>query len=403
MLSDRLRPDSILRAMADGTDSTGSLIRVHAFVEGLDIGGAESLLAEFAEAAKPAGIDFTVGCLRRYSGVSAERLRQLGIEPAILDVTDLKPNTFQRVRRQFSALSPDLVHTHLRDASMLGCAAARSLGIPSVTTIHHTSWGGPRKERFRDALTALSVRLCAARVIGVSEAARAAYLAHNWERPDRVVVIHNGIADRRDSSSGAAVRAELGIATDELVVSMISGLRPEKAHDVALAAVGQLARRIPGVRLVIAGDGPERVRIAEAAAPLETRVILTGYRTDVMALLEASDVVLHPSHHEALPTTLIEAAAAGVPSLATDVGGVSEIVIDGVTGILVGSPPRADDLERALEALLLDRDLRAQLGRAARARFESEFRVERWVERTRAIYDEVLAKSRAAAVRSASR
>jgi glycosyltransferase involved in cell wall biosynthesis len=374
-------------------DSRGGTIRAHAFVEGLDIGGAESLLADFAVAAGTEKIDFSVGCLRRYTGVSAERLIQVGIQPTVLDVTDLKLTTVFKVRRHFAANRPDIVHTHLRDATMLGCLAARSLGVPSVTTIHGTRWNDSGKERLRDRLMALSARTCAARVIAVSEAARDAYLAQGWDRPDRVVVIRNGIDDRRAEHGGELVRAEFGIEPDEPVITMISGLRREKCHDVAVAAFATVLEKFPRARLLIAGDGPERDSIARAAAALGDRVILAGYRTDGPELLAVSDVVLLPSSHEALPTTLIEAAAAGLPSVATSTGGIGEIVVDEVTGLLVPAPPSPGPVADALQALLADPERRAAMGRTAREHFLAEFGLDRWVRATRGLYEEILSEA----------
>ena len=369
-------------------------IRAHAFVEGLDIGGAESLLADFAAASRSERIEFSVGCLRRYTGVSANRLRAVGVDPTILDVADLKATTFFKVRRHLAASGPDIVHTHLRDATMLGCLAARSLGVPAVTTIHGTRWHGSGKEGLRDRLMAHSARRCAALVIAVSDAARDAYLAQGWDRPGRVVVIRNGIEDRPAEHGGRAVSSEFGIQADEAVITMISGLREEKCHNVALAALGTVLRSFPRTRLLIAGDGPEREAIARAAAEFGDRVILAGYRMDVPDLLAVSDVVLHPSTHEALPTTLIEAAAAGLPSVATSTGGIGEIVVDGKTGVLVPAPPVPSQVADAVCALLASPARRAELGRAARERFVNEFGVDRWVRDTRHLYEQVLLEAR---------
>jgi glycosyltransferase involved in cell wall biosynthesis len=119
-------------------------------------------------------------------------------------------------------------------------------------------------------------------------------------------------------------------------------------------------------------------------------VTLAGHREDVMEVLDASDLLLHPSRIDAFPGALLEAMAAGVPVVATAVGGIPDIIENGVSGILVPAPATPATLRDAVAPLLADAGLREVLGRRGRQRFELEFSVERWVERLRALYEEVL-------------
>jgi glycosyltransferase involved in cell wall biosynthesis len=146
------------------------------------------------------------------------------------------------------------------------------------------------------------------------------------------------------------------------------------------------------MRLVLLGDGPAREEIHRLVAPLGPAAILTGHRDDVMDLLMATDVLLHPTQVDAFPTALLEAAAAAVHVIATAVGGIPEIVEDGRTGFLLAFPPRPDTLAERLEALLADESLRRSLGRAAREDFLQRFTADRWLARLRAVYDDVLAE-----------
>jgi glycosyltransferase involved in cell wall biosynthesis len=125
-------------------------------------------------------------------------------------------------------------------------------------------------------------------------------------------------------------------------------------------------------------------------APLGDAALMLGFRDDVTDLLAAADVVLLPTRMDAFPTVLLEAAAVGVPAVATAVGGVPELVVDGVTGLLVDGPPTAGDVSTALERLLADAPLRERMGRAANERFRERFTAARWAERCRAVYDAVL-------------
>jgi glycosyltransferase involved in cell wall biosynthesis len=368
-------------------------MRAHMLIDGLTAGGAEMLLAELAAVAPAAGIDMTVGYLTSRPGVHAvPRLRAQGVEPEEIGVLRLSPGAVVQVRRHLRRVRPDVVHTHMQASDLLGTVAARSLRVPSLSTLHTMVWDHGGREGVKEAAATRVRRHLAARVVAVSDFARERYLAEGRDRPGHVAVVRNGVRGERRPGSGAAVREELGLGRDDLVVSLVATLRPEKAHDVAIDAVTRLRARSLPVRLLVVGDGPSRDDVARAAVAADPgAVVLAGFRDDVMEVLDATDVLIHAPHYDALPTSLIEAGAAGVASVATRVGGIPEIVEDGVTGTLVAPPPEAAAVAAALEPLLADRERRLRMGEAARGRFEREFSAASWARRLRALYEEVLA------------
>jgi glycosyltransferase involved in cell wall biosynthesis len=372
--------------------TTRKPIHVHALVDSLGVGGAEMLVPEFAAVAGEADIELSVGYLSEsYGSPAAARLRRLGIEPVLLPVSRIGPSAMWAARRHLAAVRPDLVHTHLGYADLVGGLAARSLGLPVVSTVHAIEWERDTvRDRTKSRLMALARRHCATRVLAVSEHARQAYVATGWDTAERIHTVRSGVLTGPRPGSGRAVRAELGLAPDDLVLAMVSAMRSEKGHAVALEAVRRLVARVPRVRLVVAGDGPTAAEVSRMAAPLGDAVVLTGYRDDVMELLDATDVLIHPSRTEAFPTALLEAMAARVPVVATAVGGIPEIVADHQTGLLVDAPPDAGRFVDAVLTLAADADLRRRLGEAGRRRFEDEFTAERWAHRVRAQYDAVL-------------
>jgi len=190
--------------------------------------------------------------------------------------------------------------------------------------------------------------------------------------------------------AGAAVRAELGLSQDDVVVAMVGVLRPGKGHELAVSAIDEVRRIVPRVRLLVVGDGPARDEVARLAASLGECVVLTGHRDDVMAVLDAADILLHPSQWDAFPTVLLEGLTAGVPIVATAVGGIPEIVEDGRTGLLVTPPLIGSAFAAALLRLLKDKALGRELAARGRKRFDEEFTAERWVGRLHSVYEQVV-------------
>lgn len=366
-----------------------SQVSVLALIDHFVMGGAESQLTRFALAAEGSGIRLSIACLEERDGnPAAAALAERGLAPVNLNLTGRHgPGSVRAVRRHIADVNPQVVHTHLGTSDVLGGLAARSLGIPAVSTIHAAKWGPGVGVKRR------LVRACATRVIAVSDSARREYLRHGWAREDQIVTVHNGIDAIPDPGAGAEVRRQLGLQPDDLVVGMVSALRPEKGHDIALDVVRSLRGRFPNLRLMIVGRGALGDQIAAQAADLGDAVAMAGMRHDVMRVFDAVDVCLQPSRTDAFPTTLIEAMAASVPVLATAVEGIPEIITDGQTGVLVPAPPRAAEFAAALEALLADPDRRRLLATAARLDYERRLTTGPWVAGTRAVYDSVIAQS----------
>ena len=369
-----------------------SELHVLALIDHLALGGAEMLLSQFVTAAPSSQIRVSVACLAERDGNPAgASLRAAGVEPVTLGVP-ARPglSLLRAVRQHIATLAPQIVHTHLGTSDWVGGLASRSLGVPMISSIHTAVWG-------RDPelyLKRLVVRLCAARLVAVSAGARDAYAARGWASRRQLVTIPNGIDVDALPGAGAIVRREFGWDERHFVVGMLSALRPEKAHDVALEAVGRLSDRLPLLRLLIVGSGPDHDRVRRLAEPLGNIVAMAGARSDVMRCMDAFDVCIHPSRADAFPTTLIEAMAGSVPVVATRVGGIPEIVADGRTGVLIPAPPSAEVLARALEPLCHDAPRRAALARAARSEYERRFTAGPWIRRIRAMYDDVLAEHR---------
>jgi len=266
----------------------------------------------------------------------------------------------------------DVVHTHSSKAGFLGRLAARLAGVPRVV---HTPHVFPfdmdvshaarffyfQVERFAARMTDCLVCVCPSQRATASALLDAA----------RVVVIENeidGHAHALPAGAGRLSRHDLGFAEDaRLLVGMVGRLTPQKGPAYFVNAARLVAARLPEVRFVVVGDGPLRPAIERqiASAGLRERVVMAGERDDIPALLGLVDVVVLPSLWEGLPYVLMEALAAGKAVVATRVGGIPDVVIDGVNGLLVQSRD-AVALAGAMLKLLENGACRATIQEAAR-------------------------------------
>jgi glycosyltransferase involved in cell wall biosynthesis len=189
----------------------------------------------------------------------------------------------------------------------------------------------------------------------------------------------------------ADVRAELGVAPDAALIGAVGRLTADKGgQDVLIRAVGRVRETCPQVRLVMVGDGPLRPGLEQLTAQLGLTgtVIFTGLRSDVPRLLGALDVFVLPSEREALPVAVLEAMAAGLPLVATRVGGIPEVVEDGATGFLV-PPGDVAAMHCVLERLTGDPALAARLGAAGQAHVQAHFTVQQMVRQVERLYDQL--------------
>jgi glycosyltransferase involved in cell wall biosynthesis len=291
-----------------------------------------------------------------------------------------------RLVRELKRLQPDLVHVHSRrGADLYGGWAAVLAGIPAVIT--------RRVDAAEPALLArLKYRPYRA-VIALSQAIerqlRAAGVA-----AERLALISSAVDTQRyrpDDSARARLRSAFKFPAGAIVVGVVAQLIERKRHSWLFATLPQLVRDFPQLRVVCFGRGSleQRLRRELAEVGLTDDVVLAGFRADLPELLPGLDLLVHPAEREGLGVALLEAASAGVPVVACDVGGVPDVVVDGETGVLV---PRDDaaGLRRALAALLASRDQRRRLGAAARRHVERRFDLGRLVAEHLSLYTRVL-------------
>jgi glycosyltransferase involved in cell wall biosynthesis len=289
--------------------------------------------------------------------------------------------TLRLIRRE----RPDLIHTHTWKAGFLGRMAARYCGIPSIYTVHMWHFGPelpPAWQFFGPGLERAASRW-SERTITVSRSACDVGRRYRIAAPSSMVAIHNGIGD-----SPERVRPDENPVP---VVVMVARFTSFKDHETIVRAFAELD--IPA-HLQLVGDGPTRAATERLVDRLNIRdrVEFPGDRNDVTQLLCRADVFVLASRLDNLPISILEAMRAGLPVIASDVGGISELVVHGETGLLV-PPFSVAPMARALTDLLVNKGKRLRLGRSGRARYEMRFSLDHMIERTRAVYSDVLGEA----------
>jgi glycosyltransferase involved in cell wall biosynthesis len=357
-------------------------IRVARVIARLNIGGPAqhvTLLTAGLDRARFATTLIT-GVVGGREGDFTEAARARGVEPVVIPELGraIRPSrdlvALYKLVRLFRRLRPEIVHTHTAKAGALGRLAARMAGVPvTVHTFHgHVLEGyfSPPATRIFLAIERWLAR-GTDRLVTVSPRLRVQLLAMGIGRPDQVEVVPLGLDLGRFrlgcGASAPALRASLGLAPGTPLLGSVGRLVPIKDHPTLFRAVAQLGAGGEGAHLVVVGDGEDRPALARLAQALgvSTRVHFLGWRADLETILSELDVVICSSRNEGTPVALIEAMAAGVAVLSTEVGGVADLVTHGETGWLV-PPGDPSAMAEAIRHLLAEPKLRTRLAAAGR-------------------------------------
>jgi glycosyltransferase involved in cell wall biosynthesis len=229
------------------------------------------------------------------------------------------------------------------------------------------------------------------RVVAVSKEVGEFCVSHIRLPAQKVVVIHNGAEiPSLPQDICEKARLELGLPQNALVCGAVSRLDPVKRINDLILAFAQVGTD-HAAYLVIVGEGPERQHLEKMVQEtgVSDQIIWAGYRANITSLLPAFDILLPPSLHEGLPNTILEAMSVGLPVVATAVGGTPELIVNEKTGLLV-LPGNPDALANAITILLENREARESMGLAGQQRVQQHFSVEKMVQKTEQLYEELL-------------
>lgn len=372
-------------------------IRVLHVLLSLEPGGLENGVVNVINRLDRGRFESSVCCLKR----AGEFARRIDDPRVVIHEMDWRGGNDPRLALRLAELlrrtRPHIVHTRNAEPFFYGFAGAK---LARAQALVHSEHG----RKFDDRPARFAVQRWMSRhtdaIFAVSGQLKTDLVRHVGMPESSVEVLHNGVdlsrfavADRAIPSvdERAALRREWGVPDNALVVGSVGRLVAVKNYALLLRAVASGA---PEVHLVLAGEGPERAALTAQAAALgiAARVHLLGHSNDVDRVLRAFDIFVLPSISEGMSNTLLEAMAAGVPPVASAVGGNGEIVRDGVDGLLFPNDDEAG-LAACLAALCGDDALRARFAAAARERVQSTFDIRHMVERYEQLYERVHART----------
>ena len=360
----------------------------------LHIGGAELLAAELTRALR-SRFRFVFACLDG-AGPLADQLRDEG---HVVEVLNRQPGIDWRCSRRLAAFLREqnvtAIHAHQYTPFFYSLLARGMRGSPPVIFTEHGRQHPDSRKLKRVVCNRLLLRP-RDRVLAVGEAVRQAVITNEGIAASRVEVLFNGVklepirAAASDPSVRRSVRGELGLSESDFVVVQVARLNELKDHATAARTIARATHQANNIQWLVVGDGEQRPALEAAIRDngIGNVTKLLGTRRDIPRLLAAADACLLSSISEGIPLTLIEAMAARLPIVATDVGGVAEVVVRDITGLLA---PAGDDESLAghLARLAADRSLAARLGRNGAARAEDLFSFDRMADGYARVFEEV--------------
>jgi glycosyltransferase involved in cell wall biosynthesis len=336
------------------------------------------------------------------SGSAVRKLQRAGIPVLVIDDPD-DAIAVGALAAHLASFRPDVVHNHMYRAELVGTRAAIALGEiglrrPYVVSTVHSS--RVRSAEDREQLRRLTPDMD--RLIAVSRSIVAKLTEEGRAHAGPPIeLIYNGVDLQRydHQEPCCTLRDEYGMEPGAQIVGVVARLEPEKGHPTLFEAWPAVLRAAPDAYLLVIGEGSQREALEALARELKIahRVVFTGRRDDVPAVTAAIDVAVLPSYREAQGLSILEALALARPVVASNVGGIPEMLEDGITGLLV-EPHDADALAAAITRLLVDHPYADMLARQGHDLVHDRFCIELMVEAVERIYEEGARKVRVPAV-----
>jgi glycosyltransferase involved in cell wall biosynthesis len=374
-------------------------VKVIFVITGSGVGGAEKMLYHTIKGLNPKRYTVKL-CSLKKKGVFASRLEADGLEVYSLNMRDEETvaGWFDSLRalmlliKYFRKERPLIVHSFLFRANIIARVAAYLAGVPVIISSVRVMGGEKIYHHFIERVTAFM----ADHFVAVSNEVKDHICQKSHIAKNKVSTIYNGVVVEKSSTFDiSALMSSAGLKNGDRIVMTAGRLHRQKGYDHLIHAMPIVQAAFPGVKLLILGEGDEEKNLKKLADSLELteKIIFMGLRPDVGPLLSCSEVFVLPSRWEGLPNALLEAMAAGKPVVATEVGGIPELVLQGVTGVLV---PLGNimALAEAIMGLLSDEKRALLMGAAGRQRVQQCFSMHAMISKTEALYQELLTRKK---------
>jgi glycosyltransferase involved in cell wall biosynthesis len=362
-------------------------IKLMQITHDLAIGGLQQVVVNICRSINREKFDVSVLCLRAL-GEFVPEVEKLGVRVFYLPQKEKGTDyfSFLKVARILRQEQIDVIHTHNTQPFVDGTLGALLSG---VKTIVHTDHARDFPDKIRYMVAEHLMSYFAYRVIGVSEHTTANLVHYEKISPRKIMTIENGLDGSRFQIEidRPAKRKELGIKGSGPIIGLGVRLTEQKGITYLLQAMPEIIKAVPDVTLVIAGDGTLKNKLRHEAETLgiKEHILFLGSRLDVPQLLKLFDIYVLPSLWEGLPMVLLEAMAARCPIVATDVGGVSNMITDGKNGILV-EPENPRRLANEIVTLLTNSELRQRLVENGARKFNADFTADRMTKKYEKLY-----------------
>lgn len=328
-------------------------------------------------------------------GELADRLKELGVKIIILKSLKREINVVQDMKCVFALTrillneKPDLIHAHSSKAGIIARIAAKLTSTPVVFTAHGWAFteGVSEKKRKLFILIEKSIARFTNKIICVSEYDRQLAIQNKVAEPTQLITIVNGV-----EVSKGKLNNNIEVNNGRIKIIMVARFSSQKDYETLTLALSEVKGDFEALYV---GEGELQFQIKELVKEkkLDQKINFLGMRKDVLELLEKSDIFVLSSNYEGLPISIIEAMSKSLPIVASDVGGIKELVEDGETGYLIGKKDYTGLAEK-LQFLLDHPEERKKMGQASYQKYENEFSLALMLEKTFSVYHEVLQKNK---------
>lgn len=367
--------------------------KVMQLTRSLNVGGLEKLVALFARKLDPKTFEVSVCCLLR-KGFFADELEKDGVKIHLIKDEDTASESrflFLKLARLLRKERPDILHTHNTHPMIDGTLAGKMARVPIIVhTDHARSFPDRTKYMVIENILSRFVH----RIVAVSEFSKQQLVHFEKIKPEKIAVIANGVNFARRQYDRSVLKRAFGVAGASPIIGAVSRLTEQKGTKYLIAAMPAILRAYPGAVLMVVGDGVLRHDLEEQVQELqiESNVRFYGYQKEVEKYIQAMDLLVSPSIWEGMPLGILEVMQCGKPIVATRVGGVPEVVDDGVTGILTDSKSPQELADAVIE--MVGREGFIQMaGDAAITRYRENFTEEIMLAKYERLYMDLLART----------